>query len=172
MDFVSALRRIAQVIELEKASGGAVARLRPTAGEELRVPAKSAGFSPSPTSFRSASKNLGPTLLTARLPVAGPTREAGEPAGGVSVEGGRIAGAVRRRDERRGAAVIAGACARERLRAVRDGAGGRDAGQLRAARLPGDVSRCDVQVPQVTAGSKGSPCRVSDGLVSFRAVPR
>ena len=33
MDFVSALRRIAQVIELEKASGGAVARLRPTAGE-------------------------------------------------------------------------------------------------------------------------------------------
>ena len=72
MDFVSALRRIAEVIELEKASGGAVARLRPTAGEELRVPAKSGGFSPSPTSFRSASKNLGPTLLTARLPVAGP----------------------------------------------------------------------------------------------------
>ena len=33
MDFVSALRRIAEVIELEKPSGGAVARLRPTAGE-------------------------------------------------------------------------------------------------------------------------------------------
>ena len=61
MGFVSALRRIAEVIELEKASGGAVARLRPTAGEEFRVPAKPGGFSPSPTSFRSASKNLRPT---------------------------------------------------------------------------------------------------------------
>ena len=60
MGFVSALRRIAEVMELEKASGGAVERLRPTAGEELTVPAKPGGFSASPTSFRSASKNLRP----------------------------------------------------------------------------------------------------------------
>ena len=152
MDFVSALRRIAEVIELEKASGGAVERLRPTAGEELRVTAKPGGLSPPPTSSGQLEEPR-PDPPHREAARRGPRGEAGEPAGGVSVEGGRIEGAVRRRDERRGAALIAGACARERLRAVRDGAGGRDAGQLRAARLPSDVSRCDVQVPQVTAGS-------------------
>ena len=100
MDFVSALRRIAEVIELEKASGGAVARLRPTAGEELRVPAKSGGFSPSPTSFRSASKNLGPTLLTARLPVAGPAGKLANLPEGCRSRAAGIAGAVRRGEER------------------------------------------------------------------------
>ena len=147
-----AQRRIAEVIELEKASGGAVERLRPTAGEELRVTAKPGGLSPSPTSSDQLEEPR-PDPPHREAARRGPRGEAGEPAGGVSVQGGQIEGAVRRRDERRGAAVIAAACARERLRAVRDGAGGRDAGQLRAARLPGDVSRCDVQVPQVTAGS-------------------
>ena len=80
MDFVSALRRIAEVIELEKASGGAVERLRPTAGEELRVPAKPGGFSPSPTSSGQLEEPR-PDPLTARLPVQAPRREAGEPAG-------------------------------------------------------------------------------------------
>ena len=81
MDFVSPLRCIAEVIELEKASGGAVARLRPTAGEELRVPAKPGGFSPSPTSSGQLEEPR-PDPLTARRPVqARPGREAGEPAG-------------------------------------------------------------------------------------------
>ena len=71
MGFVSALRRIAEVIELEKASGGAVARLRPPGGEELRVPAKPGGFYHR-RRHQVSSKNLGRTLLTARPPVAGP----------------------------------------------------------------------------------------------------
>ncbi len=172
MDFVSALRRIAEVIELEKPSGGAVQRLRPTAGEESRVPAKPGGFSPSPTSFRSASKNLGPTLVTARLPVPGPAGKLANLPEGVSVDRGRIEGCGSTGRRTRGAAVIARACARERLRAVRDGAGGRDAGQLRAARLPSYVSRCDVQVLQVTAGSNGSRRRDSGEPANFRADPR
>ena len=70
MDFVSALRRIAEVIELEKASGGAVERLRPTAGEELRVTAKPGGLSPSPTSSGQL-KEPRPDPPHPRLPVAG-----------------------------------------------------------------------------------------------------
>ena len=138
MGFVSALRRIAEVIELEKASGGAVARLCPPGGEELRVPAKPGGFYHR-RRHQVSSKNLGRNPPHREAARRRPGGEAGEPAGGVSVEAGRIEGALRRREERRGAAVVVGACAHERLlRAVRDGAGGRDAGQLRAARLPGD----------------------------------
>ena len=99
MDFVSALRRIAEVIELEKPSGGAVERLRPTAGEELRVPAKPGGFSPSPTSSGQLEEPR-PDPLTARLPVQASAGKLANQPDGVSVEGGRIAGAVRRREER------------------------------------------------------------------------
>ena len=172
MDFVSPLRCIAEVTELEKPSGGAVERLRPTAGEEFRVPAKPGGFSPSPTSSGQLEEPR-PDPLTARLPVQAPRREAGEPAGrGVGRPRPDRGGAVSTGRRTRGAAVIARACACERLRAVRDGAGGRDAGQLRAARLPSYVSRCDVQVLQVTAGSNGSRRRDSGEPANFRAGPR
>ena len=81
MGFVSALRRIAEVIELEKAPGGAVAWLRPPAGEELRVPAKPGGFSPSPTSSGQLEEPRPdpPHREAARRRPGG---EAGEPAGG------------------------------------------------------------------------------------------
>ena len=102
MDFVSPLRCIAEeVIELEKPSGGAVERLRPTAGEELRVPAKPGGFSPSPTSSGQLEEPR-PDPLTARLPVQVPPpagKLANQP-DGVSVDRGRIEGAVRRGEER------------------------------------------------------------------------
>ena len=72
MDFVSALRRIAEVIELEKASGGALSR------GSARPRVRSSGYPRSPVAsphrrrHQVSSKNLGRTLLTARSPVAGP----------------------------------------------------------------------------------------------------